>query len=170
MALSLIKHSRKKTVKNRHDKGSMILLWLMISLCLTAGFFIAGPRRWTHTSGMIAMAGYVVIAAGAIIRWRAILQLSIAFTVDVAVSEGQKLKTDGLYKKVRHPSYLGLLLILTGLSVAMSSPWSVAVVVIPMILTISYRINVEEKLLSDEFGEAYARYRSRSWRLLPGIY
>jgi protein-S-isoprenylcysteine O-methyltransferase Ste14 len=166
----ILKHSKKKAVINRKDRGSMILLWVMICVCLTVGFNIGGRIAWTTTSQIIAIAGYVIILAGMIIRWMAILQLKKAFTVDVSISVGQELKTDGLYKKVRHPSYLGLLLILTGLSLGMVNIWSVLVIVIPMFFTISYRINVEEKLLSSEFGEEYALYKSHSWRLFPGIY
>jgi protein-S-isoprenylcysteine O-methyltransferase Ste14 len=170
MALVIMKHSSKKTVISRKDRGSMILLWVMICLCLTVGFNIAFRRSWTPLKQIIALAGYLVIIVGTVIRWIAIIQLNKAFTVDVAISEGQELKTDGLYRKMRHPSYLGLFLILGGLSIGMANIWSVLAIVIPMFFTINYRITVEEKLLSREFGEAYAAYKSQSWKLLPGIY
>jgi|WetSurMetagenome_2_1015567.scaffolds.fasta_scaffold00332_12 protein-S-isoprenylcysteine O-methyltransferase Ste14 len=170
MTLMITMHSKKKTVVSRKDRGSMILLWVMICLCLTVGFNIAGRSQWTGTSKILAIFGYMMLLAGFTIRWTAILQLRKAFTVDVSFSEGQELKSDGLYKNIRHPSYLGLLLILSGLSLAMGNIWSVLVVTIPMFLTINYRIVVEERLLTTELGEAYSQYKSRTSRLFPGIY
>ncbi len=166
----LLKRSKKKTVVNRKDRGSLILLWIMIMVCLTAGFNIGARIPWTSTSQIFAYAGYAVLIPGFVLRWAAILQLKKAFTVDVSINEGQTLKTDGLYKKIRHPSYLGLLLILSGLSVAMANIWSVLAIVLPMFLTVSYRINVEERLLTQEFGDSYKTYKKHSWRLIPGIY
>jgi protein-S-isoprenylcysteine O-methyltransferase Ste14 len=170
MTLMVTMHSKKKTVVSRKDRGTMILLWIMICLCLTVGFNIAARIPWTETSVIFAIAGYLLILTGFTIRWAAIIQLRKAFTVDVSFSEGQELRSDGLYKRIRHPSYLGLLLILCGLSFGMGNIWSVLVITIPMFFTINYRIIVEERLLSEEFGEAYSQYKSRSWRLIPGIY
>jgi len=170
MTLMITMHSKKKRVLNRKDSGSMILLWVMICLCLTVGFNVAGRRPWTGSSIIFAITGYVVMLIGFIVRWAAIIQLRKAFTVDVSFSEGQELKSDGLYKRIRHPSYLGLLLILFGLSLGMGNIWSVIVVTIPMFLTINYRIIVEERLLCSEFGESYSQYKSRTRRLIPGVY
>jgi len=163
-------HSKKKRVVSRKDRGTMILLWVMICLSLTAGFNIAARLPWSGSSIILALIGYFVILIGFVIRWTAIIQLRKAFTVDVSFSEGQELKSDGLYKNIRHPSYLGLLLILCGLSFGMGNIWSVLVVTIPMFLTINYRIIVEERLLCTEFGESYSQYKSHTWRLIPGLY
>ncbi|HNX67071.1 MAG TPA: isoprenylcysteine carboxylmethyltransferase family protein [Bacteroidales bacterium] len=170
MTLMITMHSKKKTVVTRKDRGTMILLWVMICLSLTIGFNIAARMPWTDISVIFAIAGYVVMLIGFIIRWTAIIQLRKAFTVDVSFSEGQELKSDGLYKNIRHPSYLGLLSILFGLSLGMGNIWSVLVVTIPMLFTINYRILVEEKLLMEEFGDAYSQYKSHTRRLIPGIY
>ena len=40
------------------------------------------------------------------------------FTVDVSIARNHHLKKDGLYSCVRHPSYLGLVLIVLGISIA----------------------------------------------------
>jgi protein-S-isoprenylcysteine O-methyltransferase Ste14 len=170
MTLMITMHSKKKTGVSRKDRGSMILLWVMICLSLIVGFNIAARIPWTGRSVIFAIIGYVALLIGFIIRWAAIIQLRKAFTVDVSFTEGQELKSDGLYKNIRHPSYLGLLLILCGLSFGMGNIWSVLVVTIPMFLTINYRIIVEERHLSNELGEAYTQYKSHTRRLFPGIY
>jgi protein-S-isoprenylcysteine O-methyltransferase Ste14 len=92
------------------------------------------------------------------------------FTVNVAIDKNHYLKTDGIYKKIRHPGYLGLILIVTGLSVSMNSLFSILVITIPICLAVSYRIYIEENMLAEEFGEKYYEYKSSSKRLIPWIY
>jgi protein-S-isoprenylcysteine O-methyltransferase Ste14 len=98
------------------------------------------------------------------------MQLKKAFTVDVAINQNHELKTDGLYKTVRHPSYFGLLLILSGLSIGMNSLLSFLVITLPVFLAISYRIYVEEVVLLEEFGAKYEEYRKATKKLIPYIY
>lgn len=163
--LMLIKRSDGATSKTRKDRGSMIFLWLMITIGFTGGFFLSEPLNhfW-------AGFGLVFIIGGLIIRWVAILQLGNAFTVDVAISDTANLKTDGIYKRLRHPSYSGILLVVIGFSAIMSSLYSFLVLVIPVFTAIIYRIKIEEKVLLNEFGERYVEYRANTKKLIPGIY
>jgi protein-S-isoprenylcysteine O-methyltransferase Ste14 len=107
---------------------------------------------------------------GFIIRWTAIVQLGRMFTVDVAISNTHILKTSGLYKIVRHPSYLGLILIIAGLVLCMGSMLSFIIVSITVFFAMNYRIAVEEKALTNEFGAQYHDYQKHVARLLPWIY
>jgi len=163
----LLKRSKKKITKHRSDKGSLILLWVMITFCLTLGFTFANYRIWSMVNYIFASFGLVLVFIGFIVRWISILKLKNAFTVDVAIGKDQELITDGIYKKIRHPSYLGLLLILVGLSICMNSVISLLVIIIPMIVTVFYRISVEEKVLIEEFGEKYVNYMTRTKKLIP---
>jgi protein-S-isoprenylcysteine O-methyltransferase Ste14 len=170
LLLMLFKHSRIKTAKTRKDQGSMIFIWAMITFGFIGGFFLAKHDSWNSINSVIAGIGLMLILVGIIIRWLAIIQLGKSFTVDVAITEVAKLKTDGLYEKVRHPSYLGLLLIIIGFSATMNSLCSFLILVIPVSLSILYRISVEEKVLIQEFGYSYSEYKSKSKKLIPGIY
>ena len=166
----LVKHSKIKTSKTRKDRGSMILLWAMITLGFTCGFFLAKHNSWNSINTLIAGIGLLFVLSGIVIRWIAIIQLGKSFTVDVAITEVASLKTDGLYKRVRHPSYIGLLLIILGFSATMNSFYSFLVLVVPVFLAIIYRIHVEESVLTQEFGESYFLYMSKTKKLIPGVY
>ena len=107
---------------------------------------------------------------GFIIRWTAIVQLGKAFTVDVSISKTHKIKDDGLYKIVRHPSYTGLIMIFCGLSLLMGSWYSILVVNIPILIALGMRIKVEEELLESAFGDEYKNYKKRTKRIIPGVY
>lgn len=160
-----IKRSKQKSVKIRRDRGSLIFLWVMITLGFTAGFYMSKPAD-NFWFGF----GLPFIIGGLAIRWIAILQLGSSFTVDVAINKGADLKTDGIYEKVRHPSYSGMLLIITGFSVLMCSLASFTVLVIPVFLAVLYRIKVEEITLKSEFGDSYTKYMAATKRLIPWVY
>src|SRR5664279_224907 len=138
-ALMLVKRSKDDSVKTRNDKGSLIFLWLMITGGFFAGFFLSKqPNQFWVGFGL------PLILFGLIIRWIAILQLGSSFTVDVAINNSSKLKTNGIYERVRHPSYSGMLLVVLGFASIMSSIYSFLVLVIPVFVAIVYRIKVEE--------------------------
>jgi len=165
LLLVINKRSISGAVKKRKDRGSLIFLWLMITAGFTGGFYLSRPLNpiWYGL-------GLLLIIIGISVRWAAIIQLGKSFTVDVAITDAAKLKTDGIYERVRHPSYSGLLLVVAGFSFAMSSVYSFAVLVLPVLLAVIHRIGIEEKVLQDEFGETFIKYKSCTRRLIPGIF
>ena len=165
MMLMFFKRSKKANTKSRDDKGSLIFLWMMITCGFFAAFVLSKPinQFWLGF-------GIPLIVAGLAIRWISIFQLGKSFTVDVAINDTASLKMDGIYQKVRHPSYSGILLIVTGFSAIMSSLYSFLVLVVPVFIAIVYRITVEEKLLQSSFGKTYSDYKKETKKLIPGIY
>jgi protein-S-isoprenylcysteine O-methyltransferase Ste14 len=170
--LVIMKHSESKTTEARNDKGSLIILWVAITIGITAGFIMArGPYpKWNVFNYIIAIFGIALALPGFVIRWASVIQLKREFTVDVSISKSHELKTDGLYSIVRHPSYSGLLMLMTGLAISMVSIISLACVVVPVSLAIMYRIGLEEKILKDHFGEAYNDYSRRTKRIIPFLF
>ena len=77
--------------------------------------------------------------------------------------------TTGIYRAIRHPSYLGLLVNALGWALAFRSGIGVilAALMVPPLLA---RIRAEEALLRTQFGDAYDAYRHRTSRLIPGLY
>jgi protein-S-isoprenylcysteine O-methyltransferase Ste14 len=170
LILLAAKHSRKKESSRQKDRGSLIVLWIIITVGLTFGFMLAKYDAWHLVNYLIASSGIIMILGGLAFRWTAILQLNKAFTVDVAVSSDQELKRDGLYRRIRHPSYLGLLLFMTGEALTMNTLISFLIIFVPICLAVFYRIRVEEKLLVEKFGNGYLNYRQQTSCLIPYIY
>src|SRR5580692_3150590 len=149
LILLLLKRSKSKEVKIRRDKYSMVLLWVVILSALFLGGYVRGFITYNGLSITMFIAGISIMVVGSVIRWTAIFQLKDAFTVDVAVSKEQKVKDDGLYTYIRHPSYSGLLLDFAGLSLLFGNWISVPIIIVPILIAVLYRIQVEEKLLED---------------------
>jgi len=87
----------------------------------------------------------------------------------VAIQPGHTLVTTSIYRVIRHPSYLGLLISVLGWGLAFRSLVGVLLGLLNLVPLVA-RMNAEEALLRSEFGAAYDTYRSRTSRLLPGIY
>lgn len=114
--------------------------------------------------------GIFLFVAGMTLRWTAILSLGKSFTVQVTVKEGQLLKTNGIYRFIRHPSYTGIVLYMLGLGVLMHNWICILILFVLPLIAILKRISFEEKLLSDHFGRDYTQYSGKSKKLIPWLY
>ena len=162
---------RKKEIVNKGDKGS---IWILIGLT-AVGYFLAFNFA-SHKMGRIYhwdalfIAGAIVVITGLIIRIVSIQTLKQHFTYTVTRIQGHELIQSGLYKHIRHPGYLGQILIFTGTALALSNYLSVLSMIIPMLLGYLNRIRVEEKFLTGQLGEKYLDYQTRTKKLIPGIF
>jgi protein-S-isoprenylcysteine O-methyltransferase Ste14 len=75
-----------------------------------------------------------------------------------------------MYNFIRHPGYLGGLLIFLGLSTALSNWLSILLKLIPITFGYVYRIYVEERFLVEQFGQKFIDYQKRTKRLIPYIF
>lgn len=114
--------------------------------------------------------GCAVGIAGALLRAWAIRALGDRFTRYLGVARDHRLVEDGPYRFVRHPSYTGAILLLSGIGIGVGN--GISLVVCLTMATIGYveRIRREELLLLSELGEPYARYAARTKRLVPGVW
>src|SRR4029077_21170234 len=72
-----------------------------------------------------------LMIVGLAVRWTAILTLGKAFSSNVAIQESQTIQRSGLYRIVRHPSYLGMLIIFFAIGVHSRNWLGLAVVMVP---------------------------------------
>lgn len=116
----------------------------------------------------LSVIGDVLVAAGLGIAMLVITQNSYAGAT-VRVEPGQKLASDGLYKVVRHPMYVGNVIMMIGIPLALDSFWGL-LFVIPAAVVLALRILDEEKLLNRELV-GYREYSQRvRYRLVPYVW
>jgi protein-S-isoprenylcysteine O-methyltransferase Ste14 len=82
-------------------------------------------------------------------------------------SEATGLATSGPYAWVRHPIYLGMILMFFGTAVAFANWLAVLLVLLLILPTLVWRARVEERLLAQVFGDQYAAYRLRTKMIVP---
>jgi len=156
----------------REDRGNRWVLAAFGVIGLLLAYLPAYTDRtdvWTLDGDAIRWLGVVLFAAGGALRIWPVFVLGRRFSGLVAIQPGHTLVTRGIYSVIRHPSYLGLLVNALGWALAFRSGVGVLLTAftIPPLIA---RIRAEERLLSAQFGDAYDAYRSRTSRLLPGIY
>jgi protein-S-isoprenylcysteine O-methyltransferase Ste14 len=162
----------KRSSGNVRDRGSQLILWIVIVASVTGSNWIhaIAPANMFDGAHWLRPASVTVLAAGLAIRWTAIITLGKSFSANVAVHESQKVHRTGLYRVVRHPSYLGLLLILVAIGLHSRNWMSFAVVLLPTTAALLYRIHVEEAALNQALGDEYAAYSRVTKRLVPGVF
>lgn len=124
---------------------------------------------WTIDGDVVRWIGVILYAAGGALRLWPVFVLGRRFSGLVAIQPGHTLVTDGIYRTIRNPSYLGMLVLSLGWALAFRSFAGVLLVAL-MIPPLVARMRSEEGLLRAQFGEVYAAYCARTWRLLPGLY
>jgi protein-S-isoprenylcysteine O-methyltransferase len=171
LALAVALRSRGNLAKGA-DRGSLAILWTTIALAVFASIGVAnrGAARLPGPALAWAAAGVVVMVAGLALRWTAILTLRRFFTVDVAIAKDHRLVEHGLYGVLRHPAYTGSLTAFLGMALGYGDWQAGLVLLLPVTAAFLYRIRVEERALRAAFGEDYARYGSRTRRLIPFLY
>ncbi|MBT8302921.1 MAG: isoprenylcysteine carboxylmethyltransferase family protein [Bacteroidia bacterium] len=77
--------------------------------------------------------------------------------------------TNGIYRYIRNPMYLGILLFFS--ADLLSRPTLTRMIAFAiLIVTLFLKILSEERFLSIKFGDDYAQYKSTSYRLIPFVY
>ena len=123
---------------------------------------------WSEVPTVISLLGAVVVAAGITITFVVIIQ-NVYAAANITVESGQTVVSTGLYGLVRHPMYVGILIILAGTPLALGSYWGL-LVLIPATFTFAFRITDEEKLLKEELDGYLPYTRDVHYRLMPFVW
>lgn len=123
---------------------------------------------WSAVPTWLALSGDVLVAAGLGVAMLTVIQNSYA-AANVKVESGQTVASTGLYGLVRHPMYLGNVIMMLGIPLALGSYWGLAFLV-PGLLVLAFRILDEEQVLREELA-GYVEYTHQvRYRLLPGVW
>jgi protein-S-isoprenylcysteine O-methyltransferase Ste14 len=123
---------------------------------------------WSRVPTAIVVLGDVLVLAGLSIAMFTVIQNSYA-SANITVEAEQKVVTTGLYGMVRHPMYVGALIMMVGMPLALDSYWGL-VTIVPVLVILAFRIVDEEKMLTQELA-GYADYvRKVHYRLVPYVW
>ena len=125
----------KRNISKSGDKRSIWFIFISISLGYWLSFIVAytGTGRIHHWNTFFVI-GSILVIIGLIIRVTSILALKNQFTYTVTKIDNHKLIETGLYKNIRHPGYLGQLIIFLGISASLSNWISVLLMIVPVFL------------------------------------
>ena len=152
------------------DRGTRVLIAISFGAAIAAASVATSVAPSLRIPAAVQVFGVVVMWLGLATRAWAVAALGGAFRTTVEVDRDQAVVTSGPYKWIRHPSYVGLLLIIAGLGLALGNWLSLAACLVLPLPALAWRIHVEEAELSRVLGDAYRAYQARTTRLIPGLW
>ena len=123
------------------------------------------PQPRFEPSYVIFIIGIILALLSALIGILAFKEIGII----PSVKQKSKVISSGIYSIVRHPIYIGNILMPLGLALAFRAVY--ALLYVPVIIILfAVTIFIEEKTLTEEYGEEYIEYKRKvKWRLIPRV-
>jgi len=146
--------------------------WIPLAIAV----LLLGPGEWfghswlreqfvPHSTLVYSIGLALCVAGAALAIWsRAILGAN--WSAQVQIKQGHELIVRGPYALVRHPIYTGLIGLFAGNAV-MVGDWRGVIAVAIVTASFWRKYLLEERLMTQEFGQAYLDYRKRTWPLFP---
>jgi protein-S-isoprenylcysteine O-methyltransferase Ste14 len=150
----------------------LLKAFLLVSVvtCVTAGMD-SGRFRWTGPVPFgVAAVGALLMVVGQMLF--AVAKRQNAFfssTVRIQAARGHRVCDQGLYRVVRHPGYLGMLLSMIAFPLVMQSYWAFVPTGAGVALLVLRTVLEDQYLVQQLSGYADYTRRTRS-RLLPGVF
>ena len=170
VALAVDLNPFRQTGSSRQSPVPIALgeLGLLFSYALVAfldhhSIFVFPDKAWLRWVGVSFW------LVGDVVRLFALRELGRQYSSMLTIQADHKLIETGLYRWLRHPYYLGQILVEPGIFLVLRSPLAILVLAcsVPFVV---HRIAVEERVLIAHFGPRYEAYRHRTWRALPFLY
>jgi protein-S-isoprenylcysteine O-methyltransferase Ste14 len=156
------------------DRGTLWLNIVIITAAVVAAGLLTGAVNnagpWEFGSTGLSVVGLLVMWTGLAVRIWAIAVLGSSFRTTVEVDTSQRVVDSGPYRWVRHPSYTGIVLLMAGLGLVYGNAPALAILLVLPASVLIHRIFVEEAVLTEVIGRAYADYAARTKRLVPGLW
>src|SRR6478736_6800182 len=148
------------------ETGLLVLAWI--------GFFV--PLIWLaspafsfaeYALGMgLLVAGVMCVVIGLWLFYRSHADLGTNWSITLEVREQHRLITQGVYRRIRHPMYLALALYSSGQALVIPNWVAGPSNLVALAILVSLRVQAEEQMMSEAFGEEYAEYAARTKRLV----
>ncbi len=136
---------------------------LLIALIILTRKSLAGPTI------VLQVIGFSIAAFGLFLLIYSGVHLRRA-SRGSADSEGEALATKGPYSIVRHPYYLGDIILIMGVALGLRSLWGLIGTVFLLVPSAIYVGRLEDTILAEKFGEVWRSYADRTYFMFPPIY
>ena len=165
--------TRHRIVRNAIGRDVLCFL-LPAAFVYCAGLAVSAWDPVRQQGGLFILSlhsivGLALIVIGLTIALIAAGTLRRFYSSTLVIREDHQLVTHGVYRFTRHPIYLGVIMGCIGVPVFVSSLYGLLTMstLIPLLLS---RIRIEERILTDEFRDAYRTYKEATSKLVPFIY
>jgi protein-S-isoprenylcysteine O-methyltransferase Ste14 len=163
---------RRKQIGPTAEQGTAQRIIISVGILSFLGVmvFCALDHRfgWSPVPPVVSVVGSVLVALGLFVDLLVFRENSYGAS-NIRVEEGQQVISTGPYAIVRHPMYVGVLIMVVGTPLALGSWWGLLVVAVTVPVLI-WRILDEEELLRRELP-GYTDYTQHvRYRLVPHVW
>ena len=159
-----------KSRKTSLETGLLVLAWI--------GFFI--PLIWIASPVLSfaeyrlglgpLVAGVMCFVIGLWVFYRSHADLGTNWSITLEMREQHRLITQGIYRRIRHPMYLALVLYSVGHALVIPNWVAGPSNLVVFTILFALRVHAEEQMMTDVFGDEYTTYAARTKRLVPGVW
>jgi protein-S-isoprenylcysteine O-methyltransferase Ste14 len=142
---------------------------LSISLFIVAGLD-GGRFQWSSIPTSVLVLGWVGLAlALAVIWWALFTNTFTSRVVRIQDDRGHQVVTDGPYRYVRHPMYVGVIIAVLAMPVVLGSWWAL-IPGVGIVVLFFVRTALEDRTLQAKLS-GYSEYtKIVRYRLVPGVW
>jgi len=158
---------------DRYSRNLLVLAFLLFPFAVALPYFEFKSLTSVYLSSfmpVVLVVGIFAILVGWMILLVSRLQIGRYGGARITIEDDHRLVTSGMYRFIRNPQYLGMLLVLSGYAFSLGSLIVTVIIMISLLAILTSRIRLEEELLLAAFGDEYREYMRRTWRLVPHIY
>ncbi len=152
----------------------IVAYWLPLGVAI----LLLGPGEWfghsllreqfvAHTQ-LVYTIGLSLCIVGALLAIWSRHLLGRNWSGTVQLKKDHELINSGPYRLIRHPIYSGLLLLFLGNAV-MVGDWRGLLAVAIVFISFWRKLKLEEKWLTQHFGDVYRAYQQRTKALVPAV-
>lgn len=115
----------------------------------------------------VGLTGGVVLGLANWVFWKSHKDLGSNWSPTLEIREKHTLVTNGIYRRIRHPMYLSIWLLVIAQAMILPN-WVAGFGGLLSFGTLYFeRVAREERMMREEFGEAYGEYLQKTGRLFP---
>ena len=174
LADTLIRPLTKERNPSKIYDFLILLMFLLSPFFLIAAFYenklLISSMLPFWDNLIVSYIGFVIYLSAGIFVIVGRVQLGKFGSGELITEEDHKLNTEGVYKYIRNPMYSGALIAVIGFGLVFRSIITLLIVSIFYFILFKMRIDEEERLLYEAFGEEFANYKKKSKKLIPFIY
>jgi protein-S-isoprenylcysteine O-methyltransferase Ste14 len=165
----LVRRMRAGPSAEREPAQKAIMAFAMLSFagaCILPG--LDHRFGWSDVPASIVIIGNILIALSYLIFYFVFRENTYG-AATIQVEDNQRVISTGPYALVRHPMYVGALLMTLGMTLALGSWWGL-LMLIPCVAAIVWRLLDEEKFLSRNLA-GYTEFKNKvRYRLIPSVW
>lgn len=146
-----------------------VSLPLFLIMAVGAGFDAVRFHWSSMPVSLVAVGIALSVPAHALVMWAMATNAHFESTVRIQKERGHRVCTGGPYTYVRHPGYVGMIFMYTGMPLILGSWWAFVPICVIIVLVV-IRTGLEDRTLHRELPGYSAYAKKTRFRLLPGIW